>query len=435
MENKIKVGILNTHCVSNFVPYLDDLKNLGYDYEILESKEYNEKNINDMVAYCKEKGIQQVLACGMTQMALHGAVNKKLASHAASVDVINLYKNKYIQRQTENNPNMWYRPANLFDADEEIISKPVEYPCMMKATAFYLGYYVYKIDNEEELKAKLKELRTIDEFVNFDKQMKEIHESFPKEYKPEVYPSIVFEKRLDLSKVRQFSCDCFTTDTYCDVFTVREEQYFKNQLKMGYMFPPNNMNKKLLLNIQAFIQDLGKKMVDRGLKYHFFNMELFYTEDEEVVLTEVNILFNINYVHCLSLLDKVNKFKIIFDLQMGIPVSKDDNPFYKMLEGKVDRMCLQSVIQLIREGKVSDYIDFDAAQKLENKEDTRVLVFIEKDEYVTQSQIPVPGYDILDVWFTASTKKELYEKDKKYRKMLMKNIDIETAFEYPEIKN
>jgi hypothetical protein len=276
-SKKIKVASLNSQIIKSYDPYFEQLQELGYCHEVIDVKDTTIEEADKIVQHCLENNIKGVLSYSMREFALQGYINSKLDPiNSTNQYSIDKFKNKFIQRTYEENPDMWYQSFNLYDEDDYIVELPNEYPCMMKATAFFLGFYVYRVESKDEVRSIIKELRLNQEFIEYDKTMKKIHENFPKDIKPEVYPSILFERALNINKVRQFSCDCFSTHDKCDIFNIREEKYFETKHKIGYVFPPKDMDNKDLLKIQNFVQTFGIKLVKEGLINHNFNMEIFY---------------------------------------------------------------------------------------------------------------------------------------------------------------
>lgn len=430
-DQKINVAILNTSIVPNMQVYIDDLDKHGYNCSVIECGAYSEAEVERLVAHCKAHDIVNVMAMGMQEMDFQAVINERICDHAPSAESIQLIKNKYVQRTIEANPDMWYKPVYL-DYDNETIAEMVEeYPCMLKATTFYLGYYVYKISDREELLRRLEELRNKPEFMEYVESIRQTHEQFSPAIKPEHYPPLILEKRLDLNTLRQFSVDCYTDDSTCLPYDMREELYFTNNIKIGLLFPPDRFDYEDHQNIISFCKKMGEKLIPLGLKWHVFNYEVFYTRDKQVILTEVNVLNNINFNHVSPLIDGLNHLKVIFDIHLKKGLPESINPFYKSVRGEYEQFCMQSSIQLLQGGKTTEHIDFDVIRAMDNQPDSRVTIFHDESEEIPNSRVGVSGHYCTEVWYLVDSKDRVFEKDKELRTRAMKTVDI-NHFVYPD---
>ena len=429
-QDLTKVAILQTSIVENMSPYINNLMNCGYECHIIETDKFSEKEKERVIKECQEKNIKNVMAFDMEQLEMMGAVNEAICPYASKKYVINLIKNKYVQREIEANPEMWYKPVYLSEKDEDILKKPREYPCMLKATAFYLGYYVFKIENEEDLKKRLEELRNIPDFNEYCEENTRIMNEFPDNSKPNYYPPLLLEKKFDINSLSQLSVDVFIDENQILVINCRDTIYTKSGLKIGILWPPFEFTKEDARIVEDFCLEIGKKLKNLGLKNHAFNMEIFYTREKKAFLTEINMLFNFNYVHVMDLLENENYLKLCFDVQLKKEIDPLKISFKKFLNNGASKWCFQSAVNVFHGGYTENFIDFNYINKLDLKTH-RFSVFHGEGKYIPSERIGITGHYCVEVWFVVDKEEELYEYDKKLKSSIFKISSDIDRFVYP----
>ena len=427
-----QVALLHTSIVDDMSHYIDDMKNQGYKCHVLKTEKYSEKEKERVIKECQDKNIKNVMAFDMEQLEMMGAVNEAICPFAPKRDVVNLIKNKYIQRSVEANPEMWFKPVYLTEKNEDILKKPVEYPCMLKATAFYLGYYVYKIENEEDLKNKIEELRKMEDFASYCDEMDRIFKEFPENIKPKDYPPLLLEKRFDLTQIGQLSADCYMDENNCVLLNCRDLVYSPNGLKIGIVWPPVEFDKEDARIINNFCTDLGKKLNKMGLRNHAFNYEIFYTKEKKAFLTEVNMLANFNFVHVMELMSQENYLQLCFDVQLNKKIDLSRVPFENFMNGTLKKWCCQTTANIFHPGYTQDYIDFNYIKNL-NSKTHRYSTFHGEGEFIPSERIGIAGHYCVDIWFTVDKEEDIWAHDKEIKTAVFKDPTDIDRFIYPTI--
>lgn len=418
---KRSIGLIDTAVLADFKPYIEDLKAQGYEVYTLRVNDSDRTQFNKLADYCYKHGVSGVLASSMNEMDYQVALNEYLNELAPSSNSISLLKNKYCQRSIERNAQIWFEAIDIEEPDKQLLDRIVEYPFMLKATSAYLGRYIYRIFSKEQFLDIIHELRKDKAFQAYVKEVKKTKNELGQDLLFEHYPPLIAERCLDLTKVRQFSIDCYTTNSTCEIYSLREEIYLKDQSKIGYYYPPE-LTRRELKNVQHFIAELGKKFVKEGMQNHFFNIEIFLTENDKIILTEVNVLWNINYIHTMDILGQGNMLNIIFRHMLEGEESLTTTPFKQLLDGiRPEKVCLQSLIQITKSGVVGDLIDFSTIEKYQQSDTYRVTRFAEPSDYYAESQLPVSGLDCVNIWHRASSKEEALENDRHIRHQVIKH--------------
>ena len=106
---------------------------------------------------------------------------------------------------------------------------------------------------------------------------------------PEQIPPFIAEHLVDMNICIEYCYEGYITPNGKIVhYALTEEVYFKNHQALGYITPPFNYPKEKAVLIERWIDDYMGKLSDLGYRGQFFNIELWHTPNDEIILTEIN---------------------------------------------------------------------------------------------------------------------------------------------------
>ena len=215
--------------------------------EVIEAKTWENQEIDNIVATCKEKGIKSVGGFAQKDAFHHILINAKLGNVTPGRTAFLYCMNKYLMRTLEENPFFFDSVDPLNETDEQIISKIKEWPFMLKNTSLSLGRGIYKINNEDELRSVLKNYRAdtaLQEQIAF--QYDAYLEGIDRSTLPTNIPPFIAEHMVDMNTAIEYCYEGYITATGEVVhYALTEEIYFSNHQALGYVTPPISIDSKM----------------------------------------------------------------------------------------------------------------------------------------------------------------------------------------------
>lgn len=413
-NRKISIGIFPV--LKGAQKYIDQLSNV-YNIHIIEPKVYDETELNKWVAYCKDNQIVSVTAFEQDQIFFQTLINERLGAPSLSKQSCLYSINKFLNRRLETKP-FWYNSVWLSESNTTILSKIKEYPCMLKSTLHNMGAFIFKINDSEAL------LKKIDELRNSKAALEENSANYQRFCSNEFseFPYLIVEKYMDIQfDIKQFSIDCYSTSNgQFQPFVVREEIYFANFQKIGYLCPPPSLDTTQLHQLEIFVHELGKKFHSKGHVNQFFNIECWLTSEGKFYLTEINPIPNTNFSGMYWLMEGKSLFKEILDLHHR-QIEPENTPFKKIKDGMLKKFYLQTEINCAVKGKASNIFDFNAIQLLSKNERYHLECYINEDFEFTDIHMSIPGWPVAELYLEDTTIDSLLAQDKQIRKMIYKD--------------
>ncbi len=429
MKKKKNVGFLSPQ------PYMKDaIKEMSNEFNVhkVEAKTWEDEEIESIVKYCKNNNIEAVAGYAQKDAFHHILINEKLGNTVPSRISFFYCMNKYLMRTLEKD-SFFFAPVDpLNETDEEIIAKipDNEWPFMLKNTSLSLGRGIFKIKNEEDLRKTLKAYR----------EDKELQETIAKQYSyylkgvnpeliPKIAPPFIAEHMVDMNSTIEYCYEGYVTaDGKLVHYGFTEEVYFSNHQALGYITPPISIDLDLAGKIEEWVSEYMQGFIDLGYVNQFFNLEFWIMPDKSIKLTEINprAAHSYHYNYYFSCNNSLYGDNLI--LASGGNPSLD-NPWKKWISNKKFRYTLIVLITGKETGKVTDILNYDYVDYLENEEKILIRHTKQKDDIITQNDMTSAGVMLLQIWITGDTKEEVIAKEIDLRSKIYKNE--QTDIEYP----
>ncbi len=429
MTNKTAVGFLSPQ------PYMQKaIKEMGGEFDVhtIEAKTWEKSEIDSIATYCKENDIKSVAGYAQKDAFHHILINEALGNVVPSKLSFFYCMNKYLMRTLESNAFFFAPVDPLNETDEEIIAKipDNEWPFMLKNTSLSLGRGIFKISTKEELRATLKAYREDTELQNLiASQYKSYLEGVDPASVPDVVPPFIAEHMVDMNSAIEYCYEGYiTADGKVVHYALTEEVYFSNHQALGYVTPPISIDAKMAQKIEDWVDDYMGKFAELGYHNQFFNLEFWVMPNGEINLTEINprAAHSYHYNYYYSCGNSLYADNLI--LAAGGEPSLD-NPWKKWREGEEFRYTLIILITGKETGKVSDILDFDYVNHLEQEEGILIRHTRDKDDVITENDMTAAGVMLQQMWVTGASREEVIKKEHEVRQKIYKKP--QTDADYP----
>ena len=386
------------------------------DIEVLTPETWDDAEIEDVVALCKEKGIRSVGGFAQKDAFHHILINEKLGNVAPSRRAFFYCMNKYLMRTLESNAFYFDLVDPLKESDDEIVAKIKEWPFMLKNTSLSLGRGIFKIENEEALRAVLAGYRK-------DKPLQELIASQYASYlkgidpseAPEVAPPFIAEYMVDMNQAIEYCYEGYITPHGEIVhYALTEEVYFSNHQALGYITPPISIDSKIAEKIEAWVEDYMGKLSNLGYRGQFFNLEFWIMPDDSIALTEINPRAAHSYHYNYQYSFGNSLYEDNFKLAAGLEPDKD-TPWAKWRRGDPHKFTLIALITGRDTGKVSEILDYDYLEYLEKEEKILVRHTRQRDDVLNDADMTAAGVMLLQMWLVGDTRNDVIRKEREVR--------------------
>ncbi|PIF03097.1 MAG: hypothetical protein CR979_00170 [Propionibacterium sp.] len=425
---KVGVGFLGPQ------PYMDaaleDLRKT-YDVHVLNPKGWSDEEISAVVEDCKEKGIEVVAGYAQKDAFHHILINEGLGNPVMRRKAFVYCMNKYLMRTLESKP-FWFIPIDpIAETDDEIIAEVTEWPFMLKNTSLSLGRGIYKIKDPDELRRVLADYRA-------DTKLQEMIASDVAAYAkgmdpaelPEVMPPFVGEHLVDMNSCIEYCYEGYiTADGEIVHYALTEEVYFADHAALGYITPPISIDTEKAAEIEAWVDDYMGKMRDLGYLNQFFNLEFWILADGTIALTEINprAAHSYHYNYLYSFGDSLYGDNL--ELALHGKKLPGKTPWMKWVDGETKQYTLIALITSNETGKVSDILDYDYVDKLENEDGVLIRHTRHKDDVLTDADMTAAGVMLQQMWLTGATQSDVIAREREIRSKIYKHK--QTAHQYP----
>jgi hypothetical protein len=391
-----------------------------FEIHRLHPKGWEKEEIDKCVAECKAKGIEAVGGFAQKDAFHHILINDALGNKTIQRLAFLYCMNKYLMRKLETKP-FWFDFVDPDkETDEEIVAKIKEWPFMLKNTSLSLGRGIFRTKTPEELVATLKEYRAdkaLQDEINY--QNKKIMEGIDPKVLPPNIPPFIAEHMVDMMKLTEYCYEGYVTAEGKIVhYGFTEEVYFANHQGLGYMTPPLNFPAKKAHLVEAYVDDYMGKLAKLGYLNQFFNIECWIGPEDEIYLTEINPRaahsYHYNYLHCFGCSLFGDNWELARD-----GTEPKTTPWQRWKEGHVDEYTLIILITGKETGKVSEILDYEYIDHLENKENILVRHCKKKGDTITE--VTAAGVMLLQIWITGKTAQDTINKEIEVRSKIYKH--------------
>ena len=408
---------------------LEDMKK-RFNVEEVNIKGWEPEDIKNAIEYCRSKGIKVVGGFAQKDALHHILVNEGLGNKSISRVAFLYCMNKYLMRKVESSPKWFDYVDPDIESDDEIINKIKEWPFMLKNTSLSLGRGIFRIKSPDQLKQVLKEFKE-------DKKLREeidylnhcLKRDIPPGELPPVIPPFIAEHLVDINTCIEYCYEGYITpDGKIVHYALTEEVYFKNHQALGYITPPFNYPASKAKLIEDWIDDYMGRLSELGYRNQFFNIELWHTPSDEVILTEINPRaahsYHYNYLYSFGTSLFEDNIALAYD-----GTEPKVTPWQMWKDGNVKNYTLIALITTINPGKVSDILDYDYVKHLEDVEGILVRHCKQKDDVLTTGDITAAGVMLLQLWVSGDSAQHCINKEIEVRSKIYKTKE---NYEYPE---
>lgn len=412
-NNKTKYGFLNPQ------PYMKQAIadiNETMTVEVLNPQTWNDDEIDSIVSVCKEKGIKSVGGFAQKDAFHHILINEKLGNVVPSRLAFFYCMNKYLMRTLESNAFYFDAIDPLNETDDEIVSKIKEWPFMLKNTSLSLGRGIFKIKDEQELRSTLADYRQ-------DLELQELIASQYRSYLkgvdpsqvPKVAPPFIAEHLVNMNEAVEYCYEGYITPEGEVVhYALTEEVYFSNHQALGYVTPPVSIDSKMADKIEAWVNGYMGKLSDLGYRGQFFNLEFWVMPDGSIALTEINPRAAHSYHYNYQYSFDNSLYGDNFLLAAGLKPATD-TPWAKWRREADHKFTLIILITGRDTGKVSDILDYDYVNHLENNENILIRHTKQQDDVLTEGDMTAAGVMLQQMWIVGDTREDVIRKEHEVR--------------------
>ncbi|MDP8052149.1 hypothetical protein QJU23_06910 [Pasteurella atlantica] len=394
---------------------------------------WKDEEMEAIAQKCRDKNITAVAGFAQKDAFHHILINERLGNPVPSRLAFLYCMNKYLMRTLEANP-FWFDYVDpLVETDEEIIAKITEWPFMLKNTSLSLGRGIFKIKNEDDLRAVLKSYREdkeLQELIAY--QNKEYMKGIPESELPPVIPPFIAEHMVDMNVAIEYCYEGYiTAEGEIVHYALTEEVYFSNHQALGYVTPPISIDSDMANKIEAWVDDYMGRFAELGYKGQFFNLEFWIMPDGTIALTEINprAAHSYHYNYLYSFGDSLYEDNLKL-AATGKKVS-DETPWTKWRHGGDFLYTLIVLITSNEMGNVSDILDYDYVAQLE-QEGVLIRHTRQKDDVLTAEDMTAAGVMLQQMWITGKTKQDVIAREHEIRAKIFKNKEKVAGCDYPE---
>jgi len=417
-DKKVAVGFLGPQ--EYMKPAIEYLKQ-HFEVHILNPIGWEDDEINQIVEHCKKNNIKCVGGFSQKDAFHHILINEKLGNAVPSKLAFLYCMNKYLMRSLEKDP-FWFDWVDpITETEDAIVGKIKEWPFMLKNTSLSLGRGIFKIDNEKELR---EQVRAYKADVNLQNLIASNNASYSKglnkEKIPKIVPPFIAEHLVDMTKLVEYCYEGYITpDGKIIHYALTEEIYFMNHQALGYLTPPLNLPNSKAKLVENWVNTYMGRLVELGYLNQFFNLEFWRDDNDTIYLTEINPRaahsYHYNYVFSFN----NSLFGDNFKLAMG-EIPKDVTPWEKWVKNEPHNYTLIVLITGKQVAGVSDILDYNYVDHLENNEKLLIRHNRKRDDKLTQNDMTAAGAMLMQIWVTGKTGADVAAKEKEIRKKIYK---------------
>ncbi|MBT4761667.1 MAG: ATP-grasp domain-containing protein [Bdellovibrionaceae bacterium] len=384
--------------------------------EVLTPETWDDKEIDNIVSVCKDKGIKSVGGFAQKDAFHHILINEKLGNVVPSKLAFFYCMNKYLMRTLESNAFYFDAIDPLNETDDQIISKIKEWPFMLKNTSLSLGRGIFKIKDEEDLKATLADYRKDTELQSLiASQYKSYLKGVPTDQVPEVAPPFIAEHLVNMNEAIEYCYEGYiTAEGEVVHYALTEEVYFSNHQALGYVTPPISIDSKMADKVETWVNDYMGKFSELGYRGQFFNLEFWVLPDNSIALTEINPRaahsYHYNYEYSFGNSLYGDNFKLAAGLE-----PEADTPWKKWQRNDDYKYTLIVLITGNDTGKVSDILDYDYVEHLEKTEGILIRHTKQRDDVLTEKDMTAAGVMLQQMWIVGDTREDVIRKEHEVR--------------------
>lgn len=419
-------------------PYMDraiDEMNERIAVEVIEAKTWEKDEIDAIATLCRDKGIRSVGGFAQKDAFHHILINEALGNKAPSRLSFLYCMNKYLMRTLDKEGDLYFDYVDpLNETDEEIIAKIKEWPFMLKNTSLSLGRGIFKIKNEDDLRAVLADYRADTDLQQLiQSQYDSYLEGVDKADLPPVIPPFVAETLVDMNVAIEYCYEGYITPEGKLIhYALTEEVYFSNHQALGYVTPPISIDEQMADKIGQWAETYMQGYIDLGYVNQFFNLEFWIMPDGTINLVEINPRaahsYHYNYMYSFG----NSLYEDNFKLAAGDPVDAE-TPWKKWRNGDTDQFTLIALITAKQTGKVSDILDYEYVRQLEEDEGVLIRHTRQKDDVLTDQDMTAAGVMLQQMWLTGATREDVIRREHEVRAKIYKIAQQDAV--YPDYWN
>lgn len=402
-----------------------------YNIHTIEAKTWEEDEINSIAKFCKENKIESVAGYAQKDAFHHILINEALGNKVPSRVAFFYCMNKYLMRTLEKEAFFFAPVDPLNETDEEIIAKipDNEWPFMLKNTSLSLGRGIFKIKDPDSLRSVLKAYREDKDLQDMIAGQYEYYlKGVDKADIPKVAPPFIAEHMVDMNTTVEYCYEGYITPEGEIVhYALTEEVYFSNHQALGYVTPPISVDASVADKMEEWVNDYMGRFVELGYRNQFFNLEYWLMPDGSIRLTEINprAAHSYHYNYWYSCANSLYGDNLL--LAAGEkPTAK--TPWAKWKAGEKFRYTLIVLITGKETGKVSDILDYNYVEQIEN-EGILIRHTRQRDDVLTEDDMTAAGVMLMQIWITGDTRDDVIKKEIEMREKLYKHPQKDS--EYP----
>ena len=428
-DPRISVGFLGPQ------PYMEhalDVLGETYDVHILNPKGWGDEEMDAVAADCREKGIQAVAGYAQKDAYHHILINERLGNPVPRRKAFLHCMNKYLMRTLEADPFWFVAIDPLQQTDEEIIDSIAEWPFMLKNTSLSLGRGIYRIKDADELRRVLGEYRANTELQELIASDVDAYTKTMEDDMPQVVPPFIGEHLVDMKTCVEYCYEGYiTADGEIVHYALTEEVYFDDHQALGYITPPISLGTEKINEIEAWVEDYMGRMRDLGYLNQFFNLEFWIMGDGTIALTEINPRAAHSYHYNYEYSFGNSLYGDNLELARTGEKLEHKTPWHKWRDNETKCFTLIALITSQVPGKVSDILDYDYVDQLEQNEGVLIRHTRQRDDVLTSEDMTAAGVMLQQMWLTGETREGVIAREREIRSKIYRDQSHNGSEKYP----
>lgn len=387
-----------------------------FDLRILHPQSWEATELDRLEAECRMQGIEAVTGFAQKDAFHHILINERLGKAVPSRLAFLYCMNKYLMRTLEARPFWFCDVSPMQESDEAIIEKIAEWPFILKNTSLSLGRGIFKIENPQELREVLAEYRQDTELqTQIRHQNDVIMAGIPADQLPEVIPPFIAEHMVDSNAAVEYCYEgCITSEGEIVHYALTEEVYFRNHNALGYVTPPMRLGPEKAAQFEAWVNDYMGRMAELGYRNQFFNLEMWMIDDE-IFLTEINprAAHTYHYNYAFSYGHSLYRDNLLLAKDGKAPTL---TPWQRWKSEAFQGLYTLIVLITAKQTeRVGDILDYEYIRRLE-AEGILIRHVRKENDILKRSDMTAAGAQLLQIWLTAPTAREIIEKETELRR-------------------
>lgn len=379
---------------------------------------------------CRDKNMSSVAGFAQKDAFHHILINERLGNTVPSRLAFLYCMNKYLMRTLETNP-FWFDYVDpMNETDEEIIAKIAEWPFMLKNTSLSLGRGIFKIKDEDDLRAVLNDYRQDSHLQNeIDSKNTEYMKGIPEEKLPKVLPPFIAEHMVDMNTAIEYCYEGYiTAEGEIVHYALTEEVYFSNHQALGYVTPPISIDQDMANKIEQWVDDYMGRFAELGYIGQFFNLEFWIMPDGTIALTEINPRAAHSYHYNYQYSFGNSLYEDNLELAASGKHLAGKTPWQKWRDGDDFLYTLIVLITAKETGNVSDILDYEYVRQLEEDEGILIRHTRQKEDVLTEGDMTAAGVMLQQMWITGKTKQDVIAKEHEIRAKIYKKTGDDNVY-------